>query len=132
MVYNDMPVIIPLLATGYLLTIYLLLMLAQWTMKSSRYVGNSLSDAYAPYLPEDVPQKDDVERWSLRVQRYPTTRYLNAPENATAALLGKREVVAARDLAPEFLATDISKVVSDRGTTTLSQLPKVQEVSSLG
>lgn len=53
MVYNDMPIIIPLLATGYLLTIYLLLMLAQWTMKSSRYAANSISDAYAPPLPSE-------------------------------------------------------------------------------
>jgi len=33
MAYADMPVIIPLLATGYLLTIYLLLILAQRTVK---------------------------------------------------------------------------------------------------
>lgn len=132
MVYNDMPVIIPLLATGYLLTIYLLLMLAQWTMKSSRYVANSLSDAYAPYLPEDVPQKDHVERWSIRVQGYTTTHYLNAPENSTAAWLGKREAVASRELAPELLTTDPSTVISAHSTTTLSQLPKVQEVSSVG
>lgn len=69
MVYNDMPIIIPLLATGYLLTIYLLLMLAQWTMKSSRYVANSMSDVYAPSLPseEEVSQKE-VERWSWRMR----------------------------------------------------------------
>lgn len=69
MVYNDMPIIIPLLATGYLLTIYLLLMLAQWTMKSSRYVANSMSDAYASSLPsqEELP-KQESERWSLRVR----------------------------------------------------------------
>lgn len=67
MAYNNMPVIIPLLATGYLLTIYLLLTLAQWTMKSSHYAANSLSDAYAPYLSTEAnPQKDDVDRWSLR------------------------------------------------------------------
>jgi hypothetical protein len=129
MVYNDMPVIIPLLATGYLLTIYLLLMLAQWTMKSSRYVANSLSDAYAPSLPEDVSQKDDVERWTLRVQRYPTARYLNVPENSAVALLGKRGAVASRELAPELFTTDASKAVSDHSMTTLSHVPKVQEVS---
>jgi hypothetical protein len=57
MIYNVMPIIIPLLATGYLLTIYLLLMLAEWTMKSSRYVANSISDAYAPSLSseEELP-----------------------------------------------------------------------------
>ena len=33
MAYADMPVIIPLLATGYLLTIYFLLILAQRTVK---------------------------------------------------------------------------------------------------
>ncbi len=64
-----MPIIIPLLATGYLLTIYLLLVLAQWTMKSSRYAANSMSDAYAPYLAtKETNQKNQVERWSLRVK----------------------------------------------------------------
>jgi hypothetical protein len=68
MKYNDMPVIIPVLATGYLLTIYLLLVLAQRTTKSSRYLANSLTDAYAAYgATVPVPQIDEVERWSLRV-----------------------------------------------------------------
>lgn len=60
MVYTDMPIIIPLLATGYLFTIYLLLMLAEWTMKSSRYVANSMSDAYAPSLSseEELPNSE--------------------------------------------------------------------------
>lgn len=56
-----MPIIIPLLATGYLLTIYLLLMLAEWTMKSSRYVANSMSDAYASLSSEEEPPNLEVE-----------------------------------------------------------------------
>lgn len=69
MVYKDMPIIIPLLATGYLLTIYLLLMLAQWTMKNSRYAANSMSDAYSSTAAEEkIVRKNDLERWSLRVR----------------------------------------------------------------
>jgi hypothetical protein len=34
MIYRDMPVFIPLLATGYVLMVYLLLMLAQRAIKS--------------------------------------------------------------------------------------------------
>lgn len=65
MTYIDMPVIIPLLATGYLLGIYLLLILAQRTIKNSQYATNSLTDAYAAYVqPERVPLTDEVERWS--------------------------------------------------------------------
>ncbi len=65
MTYNDMPVIIPLLATGYLLTIYLLLILAQRTTKSSRYLANSLRDTYVPYVQaKALPKIDEVERWS--------------------------------------------------------------------
>ncbi len=68
MTYSTMPVIIPLLATGYLLTIYLLLMLAQRTLKNSRYVANSVTDAYASYMPaEPIRQADELERWSLRL-----------------------------------------------------------------
>lgn len=37
--YSEMPLIIPVLATGYLLTIYLLLMLASRTAKGARYVA---------------------------------------------------------------------------------------------
>jgi hypothetical protein len=67
MIYNDMPVIIPLLATGYLLTIYLLLILAQRTTKSSRYAANSLTDAYAPYSQvKSISQTDASERRPLR------------------------------------------------------------------
>lgn len=68
MIYIDMPVIIPVLATGYLLTIYLLLTLAQRTIKNSRYVDNSLTDAYAPYVSiEQIPPTDEVEGWSFQM-----------------------------------------------------------------
>lgn len=36
MTYGNIPVIIPILATGYLLTVYLLLVLAQRHTKNSR------------------------------------------------------------------------------------------------
>jgi hypothetical protein len=42
MTYGNMPVIIPLLAAGYLLAIYLLLMLAQRTTKGSRPAPRSV------------------------------------------------------------------------------------------
>ncbi|HEY9649662.1 MAG TPA: hypothetical protein V6C95_03295, partial [Coleofasciculaceae cyanobacterium] len=65
MIYNDMPVIIPLLATGYLLTIYLLLTLAQRTLKSSGYAAHSMTDSYASYGPiESSVSTDEVKRWS--------------------------------------------------------------------
>jgi len=35
MIYHDIPVIIPIVATGYVLTIYLLLILAERTTKIS-------------------------------------------------------------------------------------------------
>ena len=90
--YNDMPVIIPLLATGYLLTIYLLLMLAQRTIKSSGYVANSFTDAYASYIPtEQASQKDEVERWSRSV--------------TPATGLAKWEAVASKELPSELRST---------------------------
>lgn len=62
MIYTDMPVIIPALATIYLLTIYLLLILAQKTIKSTRYLADSLTDAYAPYVStESTSSEDDLE-----------------------------------------------------------------------
>lgn len=67
MVYKDMPIIIPLLATGYLFTVYLLLMLAQWTMKKSRYAANSMSDAYAHSASEDALKQKQAQRWSFQV-----------------------------------------------------------------
>ncbi len=36
MIYHDIPVIIPILATGYVLTIYLLLILAERSAKMTR------------------------------------------------------------------------------------------------
>lgn len=107
MINNDMPIIIPLLATGYLLTIYLLLMLAQWTMKSSRYVANSMNDAYAPYLPtEDTASKNDVKRLSLRVKE--------------AVSLAKRDAVVSSELMLERRAdlpnlTSVGSSVNDAG-----------------
>ncbi|MBW4649718.1 MAG: hypothetical protein KME06_13660 [Kastovskya adunca ATA6-11-RM4] len=59
MTYGDMPVIIPLLATGYLLTIYLLLMLAQRAIKPSPYSSNSFSDIYSDYLPSEPAAQTD-------------------------------------------------------------------------
>lgn len=67
MIYMDMPVIIPVLATGYLLTIYLLLIVAQRTIKNSQYAGNSTTkDTYASYLPtEQAPPTEESEQWSF-------------------------------------------------------------------
>lgn len=64
---TDIPVIIPLLATGYLLTIYLLLMLAQRTTKGSRYVTDSVVDSYMPYTSteQQLSKTDEVDRWTL-------------------------------------------------------------------
>lgn len=125
MIYSDMPVIIPLLATGYLLTIYLLLTLAQRTLKSSSYIANSLTDAYAPYLStEQASQIDEVERWSLRLQRYPTDRYANAQENTATAPLAytptgmlakrgeaqtaKQDTVVSKELQPGLHSTSLT------------------------
>lgn len=129
MAYNDMPVIIPLLATGYLLTIYLLLILAQWTMKSSRYAANSLSDAYAPYLStDDAPQKDEVERWSLR-------------NISVVAPSMKRDAVAPKEMLPELVSelgapnaaiASSSDVTMDSIANDSIKRQKVQEASSVG
>jgi hypothetical protein len=65
MIYMNMPVIIPVLAAGYLLTIYLLLTLAQRTIKNSRYVDSSLTDAYVPYVStNDATQAEEDNGWS--------------------------------------------------------------------
>lgn len=62
MTYFGMPVIIPFLAAGYLLAIYLLLMLAQRMFKSSRYASNPLTDVYVAYSStEQASQLDEVE-----------------------------------------------------------------------
>jgi hypothetical protein len=110
MVYNDMPVIIPLLATGYLLTIYLLLILAQRTTKNSRYAANSLSETYTRYLSttENSPQLDKNERWSLRLQ------HLTSVGEATPLVeawrdLPQRETVNPKELAPELQTASSSR-----------------------
>lgn len=41
--YLDMPLIIPLLAAGYLLTVYILLILAQRTTKGGRQAPQDVS-----------------------------------------------------------------------------------------
>lgn len=124
MIYSDMPVIIPLLATGYLLTIYLLLTLAQRTLKSSSYMTNSLTDTYTPYLPTElVSQTEEVERWSFRGQISPRGRYASAQENSGSAplaysptgMLAKRgesqtaqpDTVVSTELQPELYSTPL-------------------------
>ncbi len=68
MICMDMPVIIPILATGYLLTIYLLLTLAERVIKNPPYIDRSLTDAYAHYTTsEQPPQIDELEVWSRSV-----------------------------------------------------------------
>ncbi|NEO29381.1 MAG: hypothetical protein F6K36_02795 [Symploca sp. SIO3C6] len=63
MVYQDTAVIIPLLATAYLLAIYLLLMVAQRMIKGSRYATSSFRDAYANYgTTEQVGSNDEVDK----------------------------------------------------------------------
>jgi len=54
MTYSDMPVIIPLLATGYLLTIYLLLILAQRTTKKKSGVPSRNAALPFPSLQETL------------------------------------------------------------------------------
>lgn len=95
--YNDMPVIIPVLATGYLLTIYLLLILAQRAKKTSECVANSFTDAYAPYgTTEAAPHTDEIERWSFRI-------------TAAAPLgLAKRGTVQPDAVASKELPTELS------------------------
>lgn len=67
MIYNNTALIIPLLATGYLLGIYLLLILAQRTIKNSRYFTNAWKDAYANYVAKDsLRQTPQVDNGSSR------------------------------------------------------------------
>ena len=62
MTYNDMPVIIPVLATAYLLTVYVLLILAERTAKSSRYIANSVTSHVIPYTATDSTlQSNEVD-----------------------------------------------------------------------
>lgn len=98
MVYSDMPVIILLLATGYLLTIYLLLTLAQRTIKDSPYIANSISDAYASVVSTEVTTgTEDVERWS---------RLLNGAtslaHSSTSKKAAKRDTVGLKELQSEL------------------------------
>lgn len=103
MTYNDMPVIIPLLATGYLLTIYLLLILAQRTIKNSRYVADSLTDAYASYVPtKQASHTDDIEQWSRSVQRSPTVRWPKTELNSSATSLGATAAMSPLQEPPLF------------------------------
>lgn len=108
MAYNDMPVIIPLLATGYLLTIYLLLILAQRTTKNSRYAANSLSETYSRYLPiQENLKLDKVERWPLRLQRL-TPIGEATPVAEAKRELPQRETVNHKELAPELRSASSS------------------------
>lgn len=60
--YNDMPVIIPILATGYLLIVYILLILAQWTAKNARYLANSATASVITYGARDSTlQSNDID-----------------------------------------------------------------------
>ena len=97
-----MPVIIPLLATGYLLTVYLLLMLAQRTVKGSGYVTNSFTDAYAHVPTDQASQIDKVEQWDLSISQ------------ATSFGLAKQDFTPSEEIAP-----------------AASPPQKVQQVSSL-
>lgn len=102
MAYNDMPVIIPLLATGYLLTIYLLLILAQRTTKNSQYAANSVTETYTDYLPQkDISQVDKVELWPLRLQRL-------TPVGEALREVGQREVITPKELASELRSASSS------------------------
>lgn len=108
MAYNDMPVIIPLLATGYLLTIYLLLILAQRTTKNSRYAANSLSESYTGYLStKEIPQIDKAERRPLRLQRL-TPIGEKTPITEAMRELPQRENVNHKELAPELRSASSS------------------------
>ena len=63
MTYNDMPVIIPVLATAYLLTVYVLLILAERTAKSSRYIANSATEGGGAYVsPDSISPGNELEK----------------------------------------------------------------------
>lgn len=80
MTYSDLPVIILLLASGYLLTIYVLLSLAQRTAKGGRYVGNSLAEGTLPEGFHTMRSLDSSPSYhSLRVTGTPTA-YSRASE----------------------------------------------------
>jgi len=131
--YNDMPVIIPVLATGYLLTIYLLLILAERTTKTSRYVADSFTDAYIPSgATESASRIDEIERWSFRVSGA-------APFGLGLAQrdLAQRDEVASNELPPELCPTEVRGLANTSSsgaaslslTLTPSQPQKVQEAN---
>ena len=126
--YNDMPVIIPVLATGYLLTIYLLLILAERATKTSRYVADSFTDAYIPSgATESAPRIDEIERWSFRLSGA-------APFGLG---LAQRDEVASNELPPELCPTEVRGLANTSSsgaaslslTLTPSQPQKVQEAN---
>ncbi|HEY9597891.1 MAG TPA: hypothetical protein V6D33_09490 [Cyanophyceae cyanobacterium] len=127
MIYNDMPVIIPLLATGYLLTIYLLLTLAQRTLKSSGYVAHSMTDSYAPYEPtESSVSTDEVKRWSrseLSELRFPMS--LGSELNVTNS-------TKSDDLGHNAGSTSVTapRGLSLKLTLTGSQIQQAQEATT--
>ena len=70
MLYIDMSLMIPLLATGYLITIYVLLTLAQRVQRSPRYFTNPIKNALATRFPAESESKvNQVKGWSQRSQR---------------------------------------------------------------
>jgi hypothetical protein len=132
--YNDMPVIIPVLATGYLLTIYLLLILAERATKTSRYVADSFTDAYIPYAAatDSVPRTDEIDRWSFRVGGA-TSLGLGLAQRD----LGQRDEVSSNELPPELCPTEVRGLANTSSsgapslslTLTPSQPQKVQEAN---
>lgn len=63
MIYHDMPVIIPVLATAYLLTVYVLLILAEKTARSSRYIANSATEGGRHYVsPDSLSGGNELEK----------------------------------------------------------------------
>lgn len=66
MIQNHTALIIPLLATGYLLGIYLLLTFAERTIKSPHYLATSWRETYTNYLPtEQARQRDSLRDWVI-------------------------------------------------------------------
>jgi hypothetical protein len=132
--YNDMPVIIPVLATGYLLTIYLLLILAERTTKTSRYVADSFTDAYIPYAAatKSAPRTDEIERWSFRVSGATPLGLALAQRD-----LAQRDEVASNELPPELCPAEVRGLANTSSsgaaslslTLTPSQPQKVQELN---
>jgi hypothetical protein len=87
----DMPVIIPVLATGYLLTIYLLLMLAQRTIKNSQYINNSLADTYGGSLPTERNSQILGEGEELSHSIRGNTSFSSEPRSTISATTNVKE-----------------------------------------